>query len=81
MFEKLIDILLYVPRIIFSAFVDALIFLFNAIPVPEFIQNLNFSGLDASAYFLDAISFSYGIAIVLSALIARFLLRRIPLIG
>lgn len=81
MLDRLLDILLYIPRVIFSAFVDGLIFLFNAIPPPAFLANADLSGFHHIGYFIDILKIDFGFAIVLSALLARFLLRRIPFIG
>ena len=41
-----------------------------------------FSGITASVwYFLDLFAFSQGLPLVLSAVVTRFIIRRIPLIG
>ncbi|WP_178862430.1 hypothetical protein [Thiomicrorhabdus cannonii] len=81
MWDALLDILLYVPRQIFSAFVDGLIYLLNLIPAPEFFSSVDLSGLNAIGWWLTVFQVPAGMAMVMGALIARFILRRIPLIG
>lgn len=81
MLDSLIDIFLWIPRQIFSAFVDGLIFLFNLIPVPDFLSNMDLSGLSAIGWWLGVFEIPLGMSIVMSALLARFILRRVPLIG
>ena len=81
MLDKILDILLYVPRVIFSAFVDALVYLFESIPAPDFVQNVDLSGFSSISFFIDKLHIDVGLAMILSALLARFILRRIPFIG
>lgn len=76
--------LLWLPKWILSKILDALAALVNAIPVPEaFTQFANSIGsLSGSVvWFLDLLQFKFGVAVISSALLARFLLRRIPGIG
>ena len=81
MWETLTDILLYIPRQTYYYFTQGLAHLIGLIPLPDFLNSMNLSGLTSAGYFLDAVSFTYGFTLVTSALIARFLLRRIPFIG
>lgn len=42
----------------------------------------SFGGLDSGVWWvLDAFSFGYGLPLIISAFIARFLIRRLPVIG
>ena len=83
--QWLLDLLLWVPRQIFAAIASALSALINAIPVPGFVADLGpafnslFSG--ATGYFLDLMQLPYGIGVVSTAYVLRFLIRRIPIIG
>jgi hypothetical protein len=56
----------------------------NAIPVPGFIgdaSNYVAAIPPTVAYFSGALQLKYGLSVVVSAWLARWLLRRIPLIG
>lgn len=54
----------------------------EAIPVPDFLANMQtFSLPPGVAYFASAFEIPWGIAIVVTAYTARFILRRIPVIG
>ena len=60
---------------------DLLSFLQGFIPTPGSLTGA-LSGLDSSTwYFLDLMCFSSGCPLVVSALVYRFLIRRMPLIG
>ena len=67
---------------LWDSILSGLVAVFEAIPVPDFLENIGTHSLPphiawaASAFHLDI-----GIAIVVSAYTARFLLRRIPGIG
>lgn len=57
---------------------------YESIPVPDFLLNIGTlsSGLSSQTlYFINLFNLPAGIAIVASAYAARFLLRRIPVIG
>lgn len=81
MLDKILEILLYVPRKIFSFMVDGLIDIFNQIPVPDFMQHADLSGLGFWDFFLYLSLLYVGMAMVTSSYVARFLVRRIPFIG
>jgi len=64
--------------------VDFIVALLNLIPVPEFLDDLasnwgNLSG--AVGYWLGPFEIGYGVSVCLSAYAARFVLRRLPIIG
>lgn len=87
MFQKLIDalidIVLWIPRQLFGLLVDAVELMLTWIPEIEIadLQNI-FNGLGGQLlYFLTVFEFDYGITAMMTALIARFILRRIPFIG
>lgn len=82
--QKLLDILLYIPKKILELILYGLASLIEAIPVPDFIQNIPalFSQIGAYVwYFLDPFQIGTGLSIILSAYVLRFLIRRIPFIG
>nr|BDD44855.1 hypothetical protein 10 [Piscirickettsiaceae bacterium] len=83
MWDTLLDILLFVPRITYGWFVDALVYLVNAIPPPDFLTSLDFSGFSSGgmSFWIDFLALDWGFSIVFSALIARFIVRRIPFFG
>jgi hypothetical protein len=52
------------------------------IPVPSFLIDINPITIPSSVgFFLDPFELEYGIGIIVTAYIARFLVRRIPIIG
>lgn len=81
--DALIDILLWAPRMMFSWLVDAIENMMGWLPEIQVVDVENiFNGLGGQMlYFLTMFEFSYGLTAVMTALIARFVLRRIPFIG
>lgn len=80
-----LDLLLYIPRKTYELLLDALAAVFDAIPVPGFVDDVAgfvaaLAGTDV-AYFLGVFQVPYGCAAILSAYVFRFVLRRIPFIG
>lgn len=74
----------WIPKKIYSAVMDGIASFINAIPVPSFMQDAAgaFAGIPSSVmYFASAFELGFGVKIVLAALVLRFILRRIPLIG
>ena len=55
---------------------------FIAIPVPSFLLNVGAFGLSSDVLFFTTLfQVPFGLGIVVTAYIARFVLRRIPIIG
>lgn len=82
--EWLLDALLFVPRWVWNELLDALAALVEAIPAPDAVASwtANAGSLPANVvWFLELLQFRAGLAMVISALVARWILRRIPLIG
>jgi len=78
----LIDLLLWVPLQVYGLALDGLATVLEAIPAPEWIVAADFSGVHpAIAYFGGAFEIGYGISALLSAMVLRFVIRRIPVIG
>jgi hypothetical protein len=59
---------------------QALATIFDAIPAPEFAAN-TITIPSNVAYFADPFNIPLGVSMIVTAYIARFLLRRIPFIG
>lgn len=54
----------------------------ESIPVPDFLSSNNSYVLSSTvSWFLEPFNVPYGVSIIVSAYIARFILRRIPFIG
>ena len=80
--EWLVDFLLYVPKKVFELMMAALGDFLKNLPVPDFFNNVSWGVLDSGvAWFASVAQFEIGIPMVFGALLLRFLLRRIPLIG
>ena len=77
------DIILFVPRILFSAAVDAIEFMMTWLPVIDIQDPASLSsGIGGDIlYFTTMMELPYGLTAAGSALFARFVLRRIPFIG
>lgn len=81
--DALIDIVLWIPRQLYGLLVDAVELMLTWIPEIDIVdlQGL-FDGLGGQLlYFLTIFEFDYGITAMMTALTARFILRRIPFIG
>ncbi len=69
---------------IFSVVLTALLAILNAIPVPAWVSNAGSSIASLPPgilYFSQALDFSFGISVALSAYGIRFLIRRLPVVG
>lgn len=69
---------------VFLVIFDAVLWVLNAIPVPEWLEDLsgNVTGIDPGIlYFAQPFELSTGLTWVLSAYTLRFLIRRLPVIG
>ncbi|MCY1287098.1 hypothetical protein D9M70_360840 [compost metagenome] len=74
----------WIPKKLYSVVMDGIAKFFNAIPVPDFVHQAAgaFQGIPSTVmYFASMFELNFGLKIVLVALVARFILRRIPLIG
>lgn len=78
------DFLLWLPRKLWQQLLEAFAAFFAAIPVPGFmtLAASYASSVPAEALWaLDLFAVSTGLQMVLSALLLRFLIRRLPLVG
>ncbi len=67
---------------VYDGFMSGLSAIISAIPVPDFLANLqSFTLPPAVAWAAEAFNIPYGLAVIVSAYTARFILRRIPAVG
>jgi hypothetical protein len=84
MIDSIVEALRQFTDWVLSLFVDFFVYLLNLIPVPEFVEQAkeaittfgNYAG-----YPLYLIAFDVGFPMVVSALLLKFLIRRLPFIG
>lgn len=66
----------------YASVLSGLASLYALIPVPDFMLNVpDFSFPSIMLYLFAVTNMSWGIGIIVSAYVARFILRRIPFIG
>ncbi|CAA0100613.1 Uncharacterised protein [BD1-7 clade bacterium] len=73
-------------KLLFISFADQIMSsiagVFESIPVPGFLQNIGAFSLSSDIlYFTTLFQLPAGLSLVVSAYTARFILRRIPVIG
>lgn len=78
--QDLIDVLLYVPREIYSFFADGVIAVINGISFPSNLADSSVLS-PQTLYYLDFFQVDVGLTMIFSALTMRFLLRRVPVFG
>jgi len=74
----------FLPKLLWEYIGDAVVTYIEEIPVPSWMQNSSSLGsviTPEMAYFMQGFALSEGLAIIGSALLLRFLVRRIPIIG
>jgi hypothetical protein len=78
-----IDVVLFVPRLIFWAALEILELALLALPDLNIPDPASLSGSFTGdlVWFLTLFEVPAGLGFVVSALVARFILRRVPLIG
>ena len=82
--EWLKDLLLWLPQKLWELLLDGLAFVVEKIPVPDFVSSAQgyLNGVPGNVvWLLNLFAVPEGLAMVMSALVLRFVLRRIPLIG
>lgn len=78
------DLMQWLPKKIYSLVMDGLASFFESIPVPSFMSQAGgaFAGIPGNVlWFASTFELAFGVSVVLLALVARFILRRIPFIG
>jgi hypothetical protein len=79
-----VDVLLYVPLVLYQGLLEALLAVLELLPVPEFVDDLAgyVAGISPGfTYFTEAFNFSAGLGIIFSAYVVRFVIRRLPVVG
>jgi hypothetical protein len=67
---------------LYALFLQGAASLIGSVPVPEFLANIQTIILPSGiSFFLEPFNLEYGIGILTAAYIARFTVRRIPIIG
>ena len=81
--EFWVDVILLVPRMIYWAALEILNAALSVLPEFDPVDPASFSGAFTGdlVWFLTMFEVPAGLGIITSALVARFFLRRIPLIG
>lgn len=81
--EWLFDVALYIPRKTFELLTDSLATVIESIPPLEASSTAlgAMSALSDAGYVAGLVALQEGVGLVLATLLARFLLRRIPLVG
>lgn len=80
----IVEVMLWIPQKAYELLIEGLVLVLSMIPVPAWMENVEMTaaGIPAGvAFFLEAMQFGTGIAIVLGALVIRFAIRRIPFFG
>lgn len=83
-FGWLLDVLMWIPQWIVSQFVDALLAVLNSLPVPSWLGSVDnaFSAIPPGVWwFASVIRLDFGLSIMGSAYLLRFVIRRLPFIG
>lgn len=81
----LYDFFMWLPRKLFELLAEGIDLLFQSMPVPDFLEDgqaiLTALGNSEAMFWLSIMKVPAGFTMIMGALIARFILRRIPLIG
>ena len=76
--DELMQIVLWA----YDAILSAVVGIMDMIPVPDFLIDLQPITIPSGvSWALQPFSFEWGVAIIVAAYVARFTLRRIPIIG
>jgi hypothetical protein len=77
------ELFIFIPMLIWSSVSDAVVTQIENIPVPSWMSSSNiFDAVTPTmSFFLSGFALPEGLSIMGSALLLRFLLRRIPIIG
>lgn len=82
--DWIMELIWWGPRMMWKDTLDALGGFVTDFPVPDFLANAGsfFGGIPSTVvYFFDFFAIPEGFAMITSALLLRFALRRVPLIG
>ena len=82
--EWLLAMVLWLPLKLYGLLCEGVVAVLNAIPVPSWLSNVSdaFGSIPPGvSWFLGVMQFGAGLAIIGSAYLIRFLIRRIPFFG
>jgi len=80
--QVIVDVLLWLPRMIYSLLADSIAFFMGLLPNESIDLQGALNGWSGDVlYFLTLFEIPFGVTLILTALGARFILRRIPVIG
>ncbi|MCR9089895.1 MAG: hypothetical protein NXI11_00900 [Proteobacteria bacterium] len=82
--QWIVDVVLWIPRKWFELVMNGLAAVVEAIPVPDAFAEIHTAaaGLaSGTVWIFDIFAVAEGFAICMAALVARFFLRRVPLVG
>lgn len=65
----------------YDAWLSGFAFLIESMPVPDFLLVQQYTMPSGVAYFASAFQIDVGLTVIVSSYTARFILRRIPIIG
>lgn len=78
----LVDLFLWLPRMVLDAFLLGALAGIESIPVPAWLAGATFGDIDPGiAYFATAFQIPTGVGIILGAYAVRFVIRRLPIVG
>lgn len=81
-FAWLVQLLLWVPQKLYGLLLDGLAAVLTAIPVPTWAEGITLDWIPGTmAYFLEPFNIPLAMTCMTSAVLIRFLIRRIPVIG
>lgn len=78
------DLLLWVPLKLWELLLDGLASVIEAIPVPDFVNSAQgyFNGISPQIlWVLNLFAVPEGMTMVMAALVLRFVVRRLPVVG
>ncbi len=82
--QWMLQLVLWVPQKLYQMFMEGMAAILLAIPVPAFFADAQsaFNAMTGDImYFASAFRIGTGMTIIIGALVVRFLIRRIPVIG
>lgn len=84
MMEWFYDLVQWIPKKIWASLLDALASLLESIPVPDFMHQINgfFLSIPPGViWLLQYAAVAEGVGFITAAMVIRFVIRRIPIIG
>ena len=82
--DWLFEVLQWIPKKLWEELLDALATVIEHMPVPGFVDTAHnaFTSIPSTIlFFANKAGLGEGVAMILSAYVLRFLIRRIPIIG